>query len=415
MEPTHTGSRLKTLDALRGFAVLGIFVVNLPFMALPMAATEHPPASGSELVAWFLTKALFEMKFWTTFSLLFGFGVGLQLERAAARGEPDQRAFFGRRFKTLAVIGLLHGLLLFEGDVLLLYALCAAPLLALSKLRPERLLILGLSLSLMTCAALGAAATEPVTVAPDPGAITASPPPEAPLDIDFEELVMLLETPDAPRFKAFERQARERGPARARLQLRAAIWMLWQLVSALLMSWRVVGCFLIGLALQRLGALRRDDERWRWRALVAAALLALPLELASAAQSSALLRLPEGLAFALGAAHGLSSLLLALGYAAALTLFVERRPGSIIARALATTGRMALTNYLAQSLFAALLFEAWGLALFGRCSRLELLAIAGLVYLGQLGLSALWLGRFGHGPMEWLWRRASYGKAPSAA
>ncbi|MEM8998324.1 MAG: DUF418 domain-containing protein, partial [Acidobacteriota bacterium] len=148
------GDRLVALDVLRGFALFGVLLVNVPFAALPTseALRPAPGAGGSELWGWILVKALAETKFVSLFSLLFGIGLVLQLGRAEARG--GDTGFYRRRLAILGAVGLFHGLLLWQGDILFPYAVAGAVLYLLRRRSPRALvrvavplLVIGVALS----------------------------------------------------------------------------------------------------------------------------------------------------------------------------------------------------------------------------------------------------------------------------
>lgn len=124
--PLGSSQRIVAIDALRGVAVLGILVMNIYAFAMPYQAYSNPLLYGGtewhNLAIWFVTHALFDQKFMTIFSLLFGAGIVIMQQSAAARGS-NFRALFKRRQFWLAVIGALHGYLFWIGDILFHYAL----------------------------------------------------------------------------------------------------------------------------------------------------------------------------------------------------------------------------------------------------------------------------------------------------
>ena len=158
--PVREGERIVTLDVLRGFALFGIFMVNMQFFALPFSDIFAPRAfdggPASERLAWGLVKLLFEYKFISLFSLLFGVGLVVQMTRAEARGHSFVPVFL-RRLAVLALIGLVHGILLWYGDILFFYGCVGTILLLCRRLRPKTLVILSGSivvgvLTLQLCA-----------------------------------------------------------------------------------------------------------------------------------------------------------------------------------------------------------------------------------------------------------------------
>ncbi len=142
--PVPENQRLGTLDLLRGFALLGIFMVNMQFFTMFFGEFIHPAVYGGgpviDVVAWGFVKAFFEYKFISLFSLRCGAGMVVQMSRAKAQGRPFIPTYL-RRMAVLAVIGLVHGFLLWYGDILFIYSLIGTALLLARKWRPRTLLI----------------------------------------------------------------------------------------------------------------------------------------------------------------------------------------------------------------------------------------------------------------------------------
>ena len=145
--PTSARERIVALDALRGFALFGVLLVNLPFMALPTSEAFRTPDTETDslanILAWALERAFFETKFFTIFSFLFGMGLILQMQRAEVSGRPFKGLYL-RRLGWLGLLGLLHGTLLFMGDILLPYACVGLLLFLCRRMRPRNLVIVGL-------------------------------------------------------------------------------------------------------------------------------------------------------------------------------------------------------------------------------------------------------------------------------
>ena len=144
--PTTGSERLQGLDVLRGFALYGVFLTNAFVTAMPMSTALEPPVGlpfWSEELGWWIFDGLLVTKFVTIFSLLFGMGLVLQFERARARHAPFER-FYKRRLFALACMGILHGCLLFEGDILFVYAVVGFLLYLLRNQAPKTLVRLAL-------------------------------------------------------------------------------------------------------------------------------------------------------------------------------------------------------------------------------------------------------------------------------
>lgn len=377
MGPIQQGERIQILDILRGFAVFGILVVNIAGFAAPAFWPGYvaPAAPWYDTLANGLVKLLAEAKFYTIFSFLFGLGFSVQLGRAAARG-VDIRSFYPRRLWILFGIGLLHGVLLWTGDILRLYALLGFALLAFRK-RSNRALLAWM------------------------GAFFA---------LSFAMLTLFngqtgSETQGIPGFDlvAMARSAYT-SPSYGNVVLFQVFASLVTFVfTALTQGPSVMALFLAGLLagrlriFERLGQLRGPAKRVLvWGTLIGLAANGMLVFAGASWQAS--------LGLTLGAPA------LAGAYIAGLCLLSIRPRGARLLSPLAQVGRMALTNYLSQSVVCSLLFYGFGLGLYEQIGGARLVGISLLVYLAQVAFSAWWMGRFRYGPLEWLWRSLTYGK-----
>jgi uncharacterized protein len=399
--------RLLGIDAARGFALLGILIVNVEFFALPVgeAMGTTAPAKGLALALWWIEKTLCEGKFYPLFSLLFGIGLLLQREsvtRSGARFVP----LYLRRVGVLAAIGLAHALLLWYGDILFFYSIAAVLLLAAVELGRRFLLPLGIA-----CWAL--AVFSGVVVAPFMALGEADPTAWREVEIEEEPLQALLEGaltggPEDPRWMAAEARVYREGPWSAVTLVRGATWSLFVVSMLLGGGLDIAACFLIGAALLDRGTFAPEGRRLRVRLLRVGALLGLPLAITSTAS----LAWGDG-ALAAVLSQGtllVSGPLLAVGYLAGWTLLAESGAGRLVVAALAAAGRMALTNYLCQTVVMTFLFYHWGLGWFGTVARADRVGLALLVFAAQVSLSVAWTRRFRFGPAEWLWRTLTYGR-----
>jgi uncharacterized protein len=298
--------RILGLDVLRGLAIFGIYMVNMQFFALPFMHIfgygELADATLREQVAWGVVKVFFEFKFISLFSLLFGMGLAMQLMRASAAGRSFAPLHL-RRMGVLAVFGLLHGLLLWYGDILFLYAIVGTFLLLLLPLPPRTLLIIaaisiGLSVVLATgCGSIQVMAKQMQGQAAGPPAAGATgvdpaPPVE---EIGPEELG--LEVPPERGWRAVltsqfdpsrdvwidgEIAAYKDGPFLDALAFRAVTYGFALIAAPFTYGWRVAGMFLLGAALMKLEFFRPDRRPWYGRLALFGLGVGLPLELLSA-------------------------------------------------------------------------------------------------------------------------------------
>ncbi|HSG34484.1 MAG TPA: DUF418 domain-containing protein [Sphingomonadaceae bacterium] len=393
--PASIFGRIAELDALRGFAVIGIVLMNVFAFAMPPAAYYNPAAYGgtapAELGSWALGFVLVEDKFRNLFAMMFGTGVAILLERE--RQYPLRKHY--ARMAVLFVFGFLHALLLSSSDVLRLYALCGLVLPLAVRWPVKRLLFAAAALVALHMAVGGYIAWGWLEYwwrfATVPGTGFAPlMPAEAAFGADPDAIARGLET---GREALGERVA-------ARLANPAA-----PLLAGLAILPLTLAAMLAGIAMLRSGLivaqwpvarLRRFGFRLTGLALPPLAALA---------------------AFAFhagfnGAVIGTNALvwsapfdlLLGTAWACLAMAGFQSQAGSALVARLAATGRMALTNYLASSLVLGGIFAGWGLGLFGEVGRLEAYAIALVPITLMLLLSPLWLARFRQGPAEWLWR-----------
>lgn len=403
--PIAPEERIVVIDVLRGFALLGILTVNMLLFSMPLSAE----AAGIRLfpdwhdrAARWAVDLLATGKFYTLFSFLFGFGMLVQLARAQVRGDGFA-ALYGRRLLVLLAFGAAHILLLWFGDVLVCYAVLGFVLLMLRRCRRRTLIVCSLVFaSLPPLMMSGCTAVI--------GWMQQNPEAAATLEREMVGTQNELQV-DARR----EIDVYGRGGFAAILRQRVGDYLWTMLIEAFIMVPNILAMFLLGFLAGRDGALDWiAAHRARFRGLVvAAAILGLALNaLWVVSMHGAGWTLPTwGLAgaFALAAVGAPA---LALAYAGTIVLAWDSPAWQRRLRPLAAMGRMALTNYLLQSLICTTIFYGYGFGMFGRVGNLPGLLLAITIWLAQIPLSNWWLARFRFGPAEWLWRTLTYGAAP---
>ncbi|MEU2077556.1 DUF418 domain-containing protein [Streptomyces sp. NPDC013489] len=375
------GARLAHVDALRGFALFGILAVNIGYLASAYHGVGlADPGFGSPLdgaVRWFVA-VFFEAKFFLLFSFLFGYSFTLQLA-SAERGGVRFAPRFLRRLAGLFVLGALHAVLLYPGDILTTYAVLGLILLAARRVRPRAAARTAVIL-LAAIAALYLLLAWGVRLAGDAGA-------------------------DPGAAAEAERVMRELrgGPGAVigenlgQLSAFVPVLLLFQAPVAL-------AAFLLGFAAGRVRALgdparhRRNLVRLQWTGFTVGLLGAV-------VYAHANLVAPGGAHQALAVAVDvLTAPLLAAAYAATVLRLAQGRCGKRTVAVLGPVGSMTLTGYLTQSLVCALLFTGYGAGLVGRVSPPGVLAIAVALFAIQVLASRWWLRRCRYGPAEWLLR-----------
>jgi uncharacterized protein len=395
---TTTGQeRLWFLDALRGFALVGILLINSLAFASPgtfpfLSAGEPWP----ERLVLVVLLVFVESKFFTVFSLLFGTGFALQFLKAERNGKTVV-PFFRRRLFFLGIFGIAHIILLWEGDILLLYALVGLLMIPFRNMAPGRLLrwASGLLLVPTLFFSLALAGIVVARAFPESG--------QALRDVDAEIVQVFAES----RIEATNIYGGDRYQVIMGQRLQGFA------VTGFLLLTRVptvLAMFLLGLYAGKIGLVNNLSafqpllQRLRLWGLTLGLGSAVVIGLGS-------LVLPPTLIFVVAFFNQtLAGPLTALGYAAAVALATQQPGRERGFQPLIAYGRMALTNYLLQSVIFTTLFYGYGFGLVGSVSRVGVLALAIVVNLILIGLSLLWLRMFQYGPMEWLWRSLNYGR-----
>ncbi len=378
---------------LRGFALLGIFIMNMPSFAHSIFTPSPAPGSNLDGIVVELRELLFAGKFNLMFGMVFGVGFTLQLGRLE-RADPQHGALvYARRLTVLLAIGLLHAALLWMGDVLVAYAVLGFMLLAIRRV-PDAVLLMLLALCLAFPAVSGALSTHL-----------------------FSNETTMLATFEFYQFAGSNDIAFGQGSFldAVRETLRVFAW-----AYATPMGLFTVAGFFVQMAtgiligfyvgrrgwIERVASLRGPLGRAHWAALaITLAAGGLWWWLGGTAASEAGDNVPAALARTIGRA--------ALMCFYALTVVrLAAMPGPARALHIFTyAGRMPLSNYLLQTLMGLAVFYGWGLGIWGKTTPLAELLLAVVLYAAiQLPLSAWWLSRFRYGPIEYVWRRLTYGR-----
>lgn len=398
--PISSAERILVLDIVRGVALLGIFIMNVPGFSHSLFAG----ASGVELVAGPLDRAaallreeLFAGKFNSMFSLLFGIGFTIQLGRLRATQPARATLIYVRRLLVLAAIGLVHAGLLWSGDVLLVYAVLGFALLVLRPV-PDAVLIALIVACLMFPAFFEIGRSHLV-----------SPQAEALAAFDYQD----LETSNNLAFGqgSFIDAASET----ARMLAWGYGTPMGRWSYALFYAQMGTGLLLGYLAGRHRWVQHVDDLMPQVRRTQGAA---LALSVAGslvylATKPGVFVAEPTPTIVFIGMfLHTASRLALMVFYV--LTLVRLTRSVAWQRRLLpfAAAGRMPLTNYLLQTAMGTFIFYGWGLGLWGQAgAALEIGLAAGLFIFIQLPLSVWWFSRFRYGPLEYVWRVLSYGRS----
>ena len=393
--PTLGKSRIDSLDVLRGFALMGILIMNIQSFSMPSDAYFAPTAygnlEGANALVWILGYLFVDMKFMAMFSMLFGAGIVLMSQHRDAVGAPVVALHY-RRMLLLLVFGLIHAYIIWQGDILFTYAICGMVVFWVRQWPVRRLLVCGAILITFGCwlyALGGLSVMASEQVAEEMRADLVSTPEE----IDAE-----LTAYRGGWMDAFPIRAKEA----AELQT---------FVLPLLFFWRVSGLMLIGMALFKSGVLsaERSNRFYIWMALLAGG-FGLPLTAVGAYWAWSVNF--EGVhMFTFGSIpNWFGSVGVALMWIALMMLFVRIPVLGGVKKILGAYGRTAFTNYIGQSVIATFIFYGYGLGWFGHMERTEQFGVVVAIWAIQLTLSPIWLRYFKFGPLEWVWRTGVYKK-----
>lgn len=375
------GRRIAAADLLRGAALFGILSVNIWFFASASAAvgeTDPDYVTAADRFAHAATTFLFASKSYLLFAFLFGYSFVLQ-EQAAQRAGREFVPMMLRRLGALIVLGAAHAVLLYPGDILLLYGLLGFVLLAMRGIDPSTAFRRGAALTVLAgtlLVLLGLAAWS-------------APPPSTPGAADLAAALARGSVMDVVEFNA------------GALPGALASVLFVQGLPAL-------GAMLVGLAAARVGFLtdpaRQAGLRRRLLPIGSAVgLLGAAVFTAAAASSK-----PGPVLLGFGVTI-LTAPLLTATYVVILLAWHRVGPAGVLVRSVSAAGRMALSNYLGQSLLLSLVFTGYGLALMEQVSAVQTVGLVFAIY-AVLVSASLWWGRsHRYGPAEWVLRRITYG------
>lgn len=393
---TQSANREHFMDALRGFALLGIFIVNTPGFTNP-----HPEGPGqwifpeADKVMFFVHTWLIEGKFYSIFSLLFGWGIALQVSRI------DNISIIWRRLFFMFLLGSVHLLLIWSGDIITFYAIMGVFLLMLRKLPNKYLLIIGISLILSPILFYYLRMNFPLFRFPSEKLNE--------FGMFLDENILGMTKPEE-----FEKLLRN-GSA-------------WDLIkfnfdgfpyrfADLLFQNRgvkVLGMFLIGFVVGQSGFFRSAVQHpyYLWIIAGIGLTMGMPFNYYYAAIKEAgsgyYQFKTEGLYQTIYYALGVMPL--AIAYVALLALLFRASIGQRILMVFAKAGKMAFSTYVAQSLTNIFVFYGIGLGLMGKMGAIAWTVYALVVFIFQIIVATIWLRYFQYGPLEWAWRSMTYNK-----
>ncbi|MEM7480078.1 MAG: DUF418 domain-containing protein [Acidobacteriota bacterium] len=402
LRPVATGERIEILDILRGFAILGILMVNMDLFFLPFA-TEFTGSSwwGApiDVLASDFIHFVAQGKFFTMFSFLFGIGLAIQMERAEAKGQRVG-SFFRRRLFMLLLIGVFHGFVLWFGDILAQYAALGFLLLLFRRRKAKTLKIWAAILLVLL----------PLLVIVGTGFQLAM------LDIpaaaqDMQDAIAEREEETATRIAdLFE--AYGNGSVGEVFAARASETLIVYTYT-LAGGWAILAMFILGLHFGRIGFFK--NLRQKLPTLRRATSWLLPLGLVGSglyvySSHRSVPMEPSVWAGVSKVSFFIAGPALCFAYIFLVCMAVQSPLGGRVFSALAPVGRMALTNYLTHSVLMTTLSYSYGFGLYGRVPTSTGLVMTFCLFGLQILFSHWWLKRYRFGPAEWLWRSLTYGE-----
>jgi uncharacterized protein len=401
--PLKQTERIVLIDALRGFALFGILMVNMLYMYEPMSQMmlgANPDAHITHVIAESFIKFFFEGKFYVIFSMLFGFGFYIFLSKSMVDGR-SALPVFKRRLFFLLLFGLAHISLLWAGDVLLYYSIFGFLLILFRKAPDKKVMRWAVALALIPIFL-----TTIMVVAI--GLFSQIPEAKAEIDIQLQGSIATVN-------ELVERATvvYSTGSFREIVEVRIEEYFTILSGSLLFFCPVILAMFLVGFLVSRRGIISNYMDhihlfrRIFWWGLATGILTNI---LYTVSYRNAIMNVPDVWSLIATSMHILGGISLGLCYISGIIiLFINGRAG-LMAKYFAPIGRMALTNYLLQSIICAVLFHSYGFGLYGKVEVWQGILLTLVIYLVQVVFSRWWLNNFLFGPFEWLWRSLTYFK-----
>ena len=415
LAPAAPSERIEAIDTIRGVALLGILIINILAFGMPFRAMFDPTVDGStagaDFAAYFAMGFIFEGAMRALFSMLFG--AGIAMVAASGKGAPIHY----RRQLLLLAIGLIDAfVLLWVGDILVPYALAGMILYFARNWRPRHLLVAAGVVFAYLVIVYGSFFAM-LTVVPEQAEAVQTRL-DAGESISAEERAILngwreLEVNIEPTPDLVERERLKfQGSYRQSFFANAGeVIDLYAVPLPYFILWDAIACMLLGMALYKVGFL---TGRLSQRCYVATAAVGFGVGLAvngfEMAMKIATDYAPEWVSGASVPTNDLGRVCMALGFVSIIMIANQRGYLARLRRGLAAVGRMALSNYILQSICGIAIFHDMGFGLWNDLARHELYYVVLGQWVVMIAFSVWWLGRYRFGPLEWLWRTLTYGR-----
>ena len=401
-EPVQAQERIEVLDIMRGFALLGILIANMalfssPFMYLEVLGKNISSGFWDTAASSFIN-IFVQGKFYTMFSFLFGLGFFIFFERAMAK-TARPKLLFNRRLFILLLIGLVHAFFVWHGDILASYALFGFLLPLFFNRKPKTLLIwaasLFIGLLLFTALSIGMVALAKIVN-------------EGILADTLQKLFADMESRVESSYHAYGHGTF------AEIMTQRSSDTLFAYGNALFASIFVIfPLFLLGLYAGKIAFFQNIEKNLVWikKAWLWGLIIGLSMSVVKFICKNQMAGDPYSFytVFHLGAGF-LGDMGLCLFIMTSIILLYQNKKWILRFKPLAYAGRMALSNYLFQSVVCTAIFYSYGLGLYGRVGAALGLVLAIVIFIVQIFISKYWFKRYQFGPVEWLWKSLTYGK-----
>jgi len=418
--PVNQAERITSLDTLRGFALLGILLMNIVAMSMTFAAYDDPTvaggSTGANLWVWTAMHILAEGKMRCLFSMVFGASVILLTSRLERSGAPSADIYY-RRTLWLMLFGILHAYFLWAGDILYPYALCGLALFPFRNIAPRKLLLIGGIIAVLDMALyVGGGFFFREVISKGQAAIAA------------EQSGKKLTEEQQSEKRSYEQWRRSNRPTAEELKKDGDEWRgspakviaarakvvspghNKAYYSPLWGSWDIFSMMFIGMGLFKLGVFSAErSTRFYVLTTLIGYGIGLPLNSISAWIIIKNHFDPAIHTFA-QSSYDIGRLSVALGHMGVIMLLCKFGAMKWLTSSLGAIGQMAFSNYITQSIITAFLFTGYGFALYGKLQRYQIYYVVAAIWVFQMIVSPIWLRHFRFGPLEWGWRSLTYWK-----
>ncbi|MDP9742399.1 UNVERIFIED_ORG: uncharacterized protein QFZ59_004229 [Bacillus sp. B2I3] len=385
MVPLQESKRIVSIDILRGLAILGIFLVNMPSFHSPLLYIDGAErwAGGWDGILYRFSDIVAQASFYPLFAFLFGFGAIILAVRSEEKGISFPLLYM-KRLSFLLVLGCIHAFFIWHGDILINYAVFGFALLFFYKMKGRSLILLGSICYVLPFAILGSLFLIMGT---------------------FDSEGMAITTDSAMMKQSLE--VYQSGTFTELMSQRALDWyMVNNPLNAIILFLSIFPFFLMGAGVAKQGFLQNPTQYNRQLKAISIVSLLLGMSIKM---------LPYVTVYHFGTIFVqdyLGGPLLTIFYITAITLLAERAGASRLLHPLSYIGRMSMSNYLFQSMVCTGIFYSYGLGLYGSVSYTTGFVFLIALFCLQILLSLLWMGLYEYGPVEYIWRFFTYGKKP---